>query len=47
MASAETNSLQAQLAAVTIQTRRLNASVLLVKALDGGWQRPDATLASQ
>jgi NodT family efflux transporter outer membrane factor (OMF) lipoprotein len=47
VATAETNSLQAQLAAVSIQTRRLNASVLLVKALGGGWQRPDLKLASQ
>jgi NodT family efflux transporter outer membrane factor (OMF) lipoprotein len=38
VAVAETNALQAQLAAVNIQTRRLTASVLLVKALGGGWQ---------
>jgi NodT family efflux transporter outer membrane factor (OMF) lipoprotein len=34
----ETESLQAQLANVAIQLRRLNASVLLVKALGGGWE---------
>jgi NodT family efflux transporter outer membrane factor (OMF) lipoprotein len=39
VATAETASLQAQLATVTIQLRRMNASVLLVKALGGGWQK--------
>jgi outer membrane protein, multidrug efflux system len=34
----ENASLQAQLSSVAIQLRRLNASVLLVKALGGGWQ---------
>ena len=34
---AETTLLQAQLAAVNIQLRRLNASVMLVKSLGGGW----------
>jgi NodT family efflux transporter outer membrane factor (OMF) lipoprotein len=34
---AETQLLQAQLSAVNIQLRRLDASVLLVKALGGGW----------
>jgi outer membrane protein, multidrug efflux system len=34
---AENTSLQAQLASVSIQVRRMNASVLLVKALGGGW----------
>jgi outer membrane protein, multidrug efflux system len=46
VAIAETNALQAQLAAVNIQTRRLNASVLLVKALGGGWQQGGSRLAS-
>jgi NodT family efflux transporter outer membrane factor (OMF) lipoprotein len=46
VAIAETNALQAQLAAVSIQTRRLNASVLLVKALGGGWQQAGSTLAN-
>jgi len=40
VASTETAALQAQLAALTIQARRLGASVLLVKALGGGWQNP-------
>jgi NodT family efflux transporter outer membrane factor (OMF) lipoprotein len=35
---AETTALQAQLANVAIQARRMNASVLLVKALGGGWR---------
>jgi outer membrane protein, multidrug efflux system len=38
VSSAETSALQAQLAAVDIQARRMSASVLLVKALGGGWQ---------
>ncbi len=38
VATAENTSLQAQLANVAIQLRRLTASVLLVKALGGGWQ---------
>lgn len=40
VASAETAALQAQLAAVNIQMRRMDASVLLVKALGGGWHAP-------
>jgi outer membrane protein TolC len=40
VASAETAALQAELAAVTIQARRMSASVLLIKALGGGWQSP-------
>ena len=39
VATTENAALQAQLASVDIQLRRLNASVLLVKALGGGWQR--------
>ena len=42
VASAQTAALQAQLAAVTIQSRRMSAAVLLVKALGGGWQTPRA-----
>jgi NodT family efflux transporter outer membrane factor (OMF) lipoprotein len=38
VATSESTSLQAQLSNVTIQQRRMNASVLLVKALGGGWQ---------
>jgi NodT family efflux transporter outer membrane factor (OMF) lipoprotein len=38
---AETTYLQAQLANVTIQVRRMNASVLLVRALGGGWRGAD------
>jgi outer membrane protein TolC len=33
----ENTALQAQLTDVTIQLRRMNASVLLIKALGGGW----------
>jgi NodT family efflux transporter outer membrane factor (OMF) lipoprotein len=39
VATTENTSLQAQLSNVTIQLRRMSASVLLVKALGGGWQR--------
>jgi outer membrane protein, multidrug efflux system len=38
VATTETTALQTQLSAINIRTRRLNASVLLVKALGGGWQ---------
>ena len=41
VASAENTALQAQLSSVNIQLRRLSASILLVKALGGGW-RPGA-----
>ncbi|HEY4446586.1 MAG TPA: efflux transporter outer membrane subunit [Steroidobacteraceae bacterium] len=41
VATNENTALQAQLSNVTIQLRRMNASVLLVKALGGGWQRGD------
>jgi NodT family efflux transporter outer membrane factor (OMF) lipoprotein len=37
---AENASLAAQLSATDIQVRRMNASVLLVKALGGGWENP-------
>lgn len=36
----ENAALQAELSAANIQTRRLNAAVLLVKALGGGWNNP-------
>jgi NodT family efflux transporter outer membrane factor (OMF) lipoprotein len=45
VSTAETAALQAQIQAVTIQARRMSASVLLVKALGGGWQ--SAALAKQ
>jgi NodT family efflux transporter outer membrane factor (OMF) lipoprotein len=38
----ENAALQAQLSQADIQSRRLDASVLLVKALGGGWQNPRA-----
>jgi NodT family efflux transporter outer membrane factor (OMF) lipoprotein len=41
----ENAALQAQLSAANIQARRLNASVLLVKALGGGWHTPLAAQA--
>jgi outer membrane protein, multidrug efflux system len=41
VSTAENAALQAEIANVTIQLRRMNASVLLVKALGGGWRRPD------
>jgi NodT family efflux transporter outer membrane factor (OMF) lipoprotein len=39
VATTETTALQAQLSNLNIQLRRLNASVLLVKALGGGWRQ--------
>jgi NodT family efflux transporter outer membrane factor (OMF) lipoprotein len=45
VATTETAALQAQLSSLTIQLRRMNASVLLVKALGGGWQQGDAKSA--
>jgi outer membrane protein TolC len=38
----ETTNLQAQLSNMNIQIRRMSASVLLVKALGGGWQSTTA-----
>ena len=40
VASTETTALQAQLSRVSILNRRMDASVLLVKALGGGWRTP-------
>ena len=37
VATTENTALQAQLSNVAIQLRRMNASILLVKALGGGW----------
>jgi NodT family efflux transporter outer membrane factor (OMF) lipoprotein len=45
VATNENTSLQAQLTSVNIQLRRMNASVLLVKALGGGWQTDSLTTA--
>lgn len=39
---AQNNDLQAQLAAVNLNIRRLTASVLLIEALGGGWEAPAA-----
>ncbi len=47
VAIAETAALQAQITAVTIQARRMSASVLLIKALGGGWQSAPASLSKQ
>jgi NodT family efflux transporter outer membrane factor (OMF) lipoprotein len=46
VATAQTAALQAQLAAVSIQARRMSSAVLLVKALGGGWQSPRSSLAA-
>jgi NodT family efflux transporter outer membrane factor (OMF) lipoprotein len=46
VATNENTALQAQLSNVTIQQRRMNASVLLVKALGGGWQDTLAAAAN-
>jgi NodT family efflux transporter outer membrane factor (OMF) lipoprotein len=43
VATNENSALQAQFSNVTIQLRRMNASVLLVKALGGGWQKGGST----
>jgi outer membrane protein TolC len=40
VATTESTALQAQLSNVSIQQRRMTASVLLVKALGGGWRTP-------
>jgi len=47
VATSENASLQAQLSNVNIQVRRMNASVLLVKALGGGWQSGNFEAASR
>src|SRR6202051_1178408 len=45
VATNETTALQAQLSSVSIQVRRMNASVLLVKALGGGWREGESKQA--
>jgi outer membrane protein, multidrug efflux system len=45
VATTENTALAAQLSNVAIQLRRMNASVLLVKALGGGWQPGDSKQA--
>ena len=45
VSTAENTALQAQLANVSIQLRRLSASVLLVKALGGGWRSGEFSAA--
>jgi NodT family efflux transporter outer membrane factor (OMF) lipoprotein len=45
VSTAETAALQAQVQAANIQARRMSASVLLIKALGGGWER--TSLAKQ
>jgi NodT family efflux transporter outer membrane factor (OMF) lipoprotein len=47
VSTAENTFLQAQLAGLTIQVRRMNASVLLVKALGGGWRSEDLEAQSE
>jgi NodT family efflux transporter outer membrane factor (OMF) lipoprotein len=46
VSTTESAALQAQLSNVAIQARRMNASVLLVKALGGGWHDQRATLGA-
>jgi outer membrane protein, multidrug efflux system len=45
VSTTENTALQAQLSSLTIEIRRMNASVLLVKALGGGWSDPAAQSA--
>ncbi|HEX4152116.1 MAG TPA: efflux transporter outer membrane subunit [Steroidobacteraceae bacterium] len=47
VAVAQTAALQAQVTAVSIQARRMSASVLLIKALGGGWQSPPGSLGKR
>jgi NodT family efflux transporter outer membrane factor (OMF) lipoprotein len=42
VASAETTALQAQLAAINVRSRQLAATVMLIKALGGGWRAGSA-----
>jgi NodT family efflux transporter outer membrane factor (OMF) lipoprotein len=45
VSSAETTALQTQLGVADIQTRRFNATVMLIKALGGGWQVSDPLMS--
>jgi len=47
VSTTENAALQAQLANVNIQLRRMDATVLLVKALGGGWQRSEPAFAGR
>jgi NodT family efflux transporter outer membrane factor (OMF) lipoprotein len=47
VATTENTALTAQLSNVAIQMRRMNASVLLVKALGGGWQQSEPKQAGR
>src|SRR5882757_5990796 len=47
VATNENAALQAQLSNVSIQVRRMNASILLVKALGGGWKSENLEAASR
>jgi NodT family efflux transporter outer membrane factor (OMF) lipoprotein len=46
VATTETAALQAQLSSIGIQIRRLDATLLLVKALGGGWQTGERRMAT-
>jgi outer membrane protein TolC len=46
VASTENTALQAELSASQIRLRRMNASVLLIKALGGGWRDSGSAPAS-
>jgi NodT family efflux transporter outer membrane factor (OMF) lipoprotein len=45
--TSENTSLQAQISYLSIQLRRMNSSVLLVKALGGGWEQPARSATAQ